>query len=105
MLALQHASSGEVRQQVDDLVQRWTDLTFAAENHSRGLEEAQDILSFNTQVEKVDAWIRDKVGVGGCLEKEWWVMGGCCGEWRVGDGWCCCGEWRVMGGVVVGSGG
>ena len=32
-----------------------------AENHSRGLEEAQDILEFNTQVEKVDAWIREKV--------------------------------------------
>lgn len=34
-----------------------------AGNHSRGLEEAQDILEFNTQMEKVDAWIRDKVRV------------------------------------------
>lgn len=56
-----HKSSAEVKEEVDHLVERWTQLVLDAENHSRGLEEAQDILEFNTQVEKVDAWIRDKV--------------------------------------------
>lgn len=55
-----HKSSAEVKEEVDHLVERWTQLVLDAENHSRGLEEAQDILEFNTQVEKVDAWIRDK---------------------------------------------
>lgn len=35
-------------------------------NRGRGLEEAQDILEFNNQVEKIEAWIRDKVSE--CLE-------------------------------------
>lgn len=56
-----HKSSAEVKEEVDHLVEKWTQLVLDAENHSRGLEEAQDILEFNTQVEKVDAWIRDKV--------------------------------------------
>ncbi|XP_071547281.1 spectrin beta chain, non-erythrocytic 5 isoform X4 [Panulirus ornatus] len=56
----QHKSSAQVKDEVDMLVERWTQLVLDAENHSRGLEEAQDILEFNTQVEKVDAWIRDK---------------------------------------------
>ncbi|XP_069954044.1 spectrin beta chain isoform X9 [Cherax quadricarinatus] len=55
-----HKSSAQVKDEVDQLVERWTQLVLDAENHSRGLEEAQDILEFNTQVEKVDAWIRDK---------------------------------------------
>ncbi|XP_042865885.1 spectrin beta chain, non-erythrocytic 5-like isoform X7 [Penaeus japonicus] len=55
-----HKSSAEVKEEVDHLVEKWTQLVLDAENHSRGLEEAQDILEFNTQVEKVDAWIRDK---------------------------------------------
>ncbi|KAK4313156.1 hypothetical protein Pmani_015473 [Petrolisthes manimaculis] len=55
-----HKSSAQVREEVEHLGTRWTRLVLDAENHSRGLEEAQDILEFNTQVEKVDAWIRDK---------------------------------------------
>ncbi|XP_066955513.1 spectrin beta chain, non-erythrocytic 5 isoform X7 [Macrobrachium rosenbergii] len=55
-----HKSSASIKDEVDQLVERWTQLVLDAENHSRGLEEAQDILEFNTQVEKVDAWIRDK---------------------------------------------
>ncbi|KAK7068041.1 Spectrin beta chain, non-erythrocytic 5, partial [Halocaridina rubra] len=55
-----HKNSDNVKDEVDQLVDRWTHLVLDAENHSRGLEEAQDILEFNTQVEKVDAWIRDK---------------------------------------------
>lgn len=58
-----HKSSAQVREEVDHLQTRWTRLVMDAGNHSRGLEEAQDILEFNTQMEKVDAWIRDKVGV------------------------------------------
>ena len=63
LLERKHANSKQVKEQVDELVERWTELALAAEKHSRGLEEAQDILSFNTQVEKVDAWIRDKVSL------------------------------------------
>lgn len=56
-----HKSSAQIKDELDHLVERWTRLVLDAEGHSRGLEEAQDILEFNTQIEKVDAWIRDKV--------------------------------------------
>ncbi|XP_050686605.1 spectrin alpha chain-like [Eriocheir sinensis] len=55
-----HKSSAQIKDELDHLVERWTRLVLDAEGHSRGLEEAQDILEFNTQIEKVDAWIRDK---------------------------------------------
>ncbi|XP_076029013.1 spectrin beta chain, non-erythrocytic 5 kst isoform X3 [Oratosquilla oratoria] len=60
LLKKKHKSSDHIREEVDKLVERWTHLVLDAENHSRGLEEAQDILEFNNQVEKVEAWIRDK---------------------------------------------
>ncbi|XP_063863704.1 spectrin beta chain, non-erythrocytic 2-like isoform X24 [Scylla paramamosain] len=55
-----HKSAAQIKDELDHLVERWTRLVLDAESHSRGLEEAQDILEFNTQIEKVDAWIRDK---------------------------------------------
>lgn len=56
-----HKSSAQIKDELDHLAERWTRLVLDAKGHSRGLEEAQDILEFNTQIEKVDAWIRDKV--------------------------------------------
>lgn len=38
----------------------WRKLLVESKNRGRGLEEAQDILDFNNQVEKIEAWIRDK---------------------------------------------
>lgn len=39
----------------------WQNLLAESNNRGRGLEEAQDILEFNNQVDKIEAWIRDKV--------------------------------------------
>jgi spectrin beta len=55
-----HPLSSEIRQQLDQLHSSWKKLLIESENRGRGLEEAQDILDFNNQVEKIEAWIRDK---------------------------------------------
>ncbi|XP_023313664.1 spectrin beta chain, non-erythrocytic 1 isoform X1 [Trichogramma pretiosum] len=60
LLAKKHSLSDEIRQQLDHLMSSWTKLLEDSENRGRGLEEAQDILEFNSQVEKIEAWIRDK---------------------------------------------
>lgn len=60
LISRQHPSP-QVKDQVRDLEKSWNKLVADAQAHFRGLEEAQDILEFNTQVEKVEAWIRDKV--------------------------------------------
>ena len=46
---------------MDQLLTAWHQLLQASNSYGRGLEEAQDILDFNNQAEKVEAWIRDKV--------------------------------------------
>lgn len=61
LLAKKHKASREIRVQMDQLLTAWHQLLQASSNYSRGLEEAQDILDFNNQAEKVEAWIRDKV--------------------------------------------
>jgi len=61
LLAKKHKASWEIRDQLDQLLTAWHQLLQASNNYGRGLEEAQDILDFNNQAEKVEAWIRDKV--------------------------------------------
>jgi spectrin beta len=61
LLAKKHKASREIRAQMEQLLTDWQQLLQASNNYGRGLEEAQDILDFNNQAEKVEAWIRDKV--------------------------------------------
>jgi spectrin beta len=63
LLAKKHKASREVRAQLEQLLTAWRQLLQESNNRGRGLEEAQDILEFNNQAEKVEAWIRDKVCV------------------------------------------
>ena len=61
LLAKKHKASWEIRVQIDHLLTAWQQLLQASNNYGRTLDEAQDILDFNNQAEKVEAWIRDKV--------------------------------------------
>lgn len=61
LLAKKHKASREIRVQMEQLLNAWQQLLQASNNYGRGLEEVQDILDFNNQAEKVEAWIRDKV--------------------------------------------
>ena len=61
LLAKKHKASWEIRVQMDQLLTAWHQLLQVSNSYGRGLEEAQDILDFNNQAEKVEAWIRDKV--------------------------------------------
>ncbi|XP_065309042.1 spectrin beta chain-like isoform X2 [Dermacentor albipictus] len=60
LLSKKHPASGEVREQLSRLLQLWEALLDALHRRGRGLEEAQDMLDFESQVDKVEAWIRDK---------------------------------------------
>ena len=60
LIAKKHKSSREIRAQLDQLLASWRQLLQESNNRGRGLEEAQDILEFNNQADKVEAWIRDK---------------------------------------------
>ncbi|PSN40703.1 hypothetical protein C0J52_13751 [Blattella germanica] len=60
LIAKKHKASREIRAQLDQLLASWRQLLQESNNRGRGLEEAQDILEFNNQAEKVEAWIRDK---------------------------------------------
>ncbi len=55
-----HESSKEVKDALQKLLEAWNNLLATVEAHGKGLEEAQDILEFNSQLDKVEAWIRDK---------------------------------------------
>lgn len=61
MLAKKHEESPEIHSKLKHLLDQWNSLLQEVANRGRGLEEAHDILEFNNQVEKVEAWIRDKV--------------------------------------------
>lgn len=54
------STSRQIQSRWDALLESWKKLLQDADNYGRGLEEAQDILEFNNQVEKIEAWIRDK---------------------------------------------
>ncbi|GFT80923.1 spectrin beta chain, non-erythrocytic 5 [Nephila pilipes] len=60
LLSKNHESSAKIRQQLERLLKQWNELIASSTNLGRGLEEAQDILEFNNQAEKIEAWIRDK---------------------------------------------
>ncbi|KAJ8678764.1 hypothetical protein QAD02_014551 [Eretmocerus hayati] len=60
LLRQKHPASVEIRQQLEHMISSWKKLLVESGNRGRGLEEAQDILDFNNQVEKIEAWIRDK---------------------------------------------
>nr|XP_018898887.1 PREDICTED: spectrin beta chain, non-erythrocytic 1 isoform X2 [Bemisia tabaci] len=60
LLAKKHKASHEIRAQLEQLLTSWRNLLQASNNRGQGLEEAQDILEFNNQVDKIEAWIRDK---------------------------------------------
>lgn len=60
LISKRHEASRDINQQLESLLNRWKQLLSASAMLGRGLEEAQDILDFNTQLEKAEAWIRDK---------------------------------------------
>ncbi|XP_024085304.1 spectrin alpha chain, non-erythrocytic 1 isoform X3 [Cimex lectularius] len=60
LLAKKHKSSREIQESLDHLAALWNSLLKESANRGRGLEEAQDILEFNNQLDKIEAWIRDK---------------------------------------------
>ncbi|KAK2588759.1 hypothetical protein KPH14_001641 [Odynerus spinipes] len=60
LLAQKHPATSEIFKQLEQLYASWRRLLVESGNRGRGLEEAQDILEFNNQVEKIEAWIRDK---------------------------------------------
>ena len=48
---------------MNTLIQNWNDLLKASNERGKGLEEVKDILKFNEEVDKVEAWIREKVQI------------------------------------------
>lgn len=61
LIVKQHEASPEIQRRVDNLMRKWKELLIASANRGKGLEEAKDILKFDEEVEKVEAWIREKV--------------------------------------------
>ncbi|XP_023176009.2 spectrin beta chain, non-erythrocytic 1 isoform X1 [Drosophila hydei] len=60
LLSKQHESSPEIKQAIERVLAAWQGLLAELDQRGRGLEEAQDILEFNNQLDKIEAWIRDK---------------------------------------------
>lgn len=60
LIAKRHRASKEIRGHLHKLQEAWNSLLRDVDVHGKGLEEAQDILDFNNQLEKIEAWIRDK---------------------------------------------
>jgi spectrin beta len=54
------ANSKPIKESMEFLQKEWNELLHKAEQTGRGLEEAQDILEFNNQVDKIESWIRAK---------------------------------------------
>ena len=61
LLKKRHEATPEIQQRVNNLIAKWNELMKASNERGKGLEEARDILKFNEEVEKVEAWIREKV--------------------------------------------
>ena len=59
-----HHESPKIQRRLDALKKRWDELMTVSNNRGHGLEEAKDILKFNEEVDKVESWIREKVGQG-----------------------------------------
>lgn len=60
LIGKRHRASKEIYHQLEKLQAAWNQLLKDVQLHGKGLEEAQDILDFNNQLEKIEAWIRDK---------------------------------------------
>ncbi|XP_037904390.1 spectrin beta chain, non-erythrocytic 1 isoform X3 [Hermetia illucens] len=60
LIAKKHESSPEIKENMEKVVNAWNLLEHELNQRGRGLEEAQDILEFNNQLDKIEAWIRDK---------------------------------------------
>lgn len=66
-LKAKHENSKGIDEQLKILLHKWNSLLQDSKDCGKGLEEAQGILDFNNQVEKVETWIREKellVGAG-----------------------------------------
>lgn len=61
LIEKKHKNSKEIQDSLGKLLVLWRNLLQETNEKGRGLEEAQDILEFNNQVNKVETWIRDKV--------------------------------------------
>lgn len=60
LIVKRHRASSDIKQQLAQLDNAWKQLVYEVNVRSKGLEEAQDILEFNNQLDKMEAWIRDK---------------------------------------------
>ncbi|XP_058129165.1 spectrin beta chain, non-erythrocytic 1 [Anopheles coustani] len=60
LVGKKHECAGEIQDELVKLMQSWNVLLNELASRSRGLKEAQDALEFNTQLDKLEAWIRDK---------------------------------------------
>lgn len=60
LVAERHAATPAAKTAWSRLFTAWRQLLADADAHGQGLEEAQDILEFHNQVDKIEAWIRDK---------------------------------------------
>ncbi|XP_058824690.1 spectrin beta chain, non-erythrocytic 1 isoform X6 [Topomyia yanbarensis] len=60
LIAKRHQCAPEIEEEVRKLSESWKVLLKEVLSRGRGLEEAQDILEFNSQLDKLEAWIRDK---------------------------------------------
>ncbi|KAK2710872.1 hypothetical protein QYM36_012149, partial [Artemia franciscana] len=55
-----HTSSRTIATQQESLMSKWHKLLSSSASFGRGLDEAKDILEFNSSVESMEGWIRDK---------------------------------------------
>ncbi|KAG5890886.1 hypothetical protein JTB14_002826 [Gonioctena quinquepunctata] len=55
-----HKASQDIADQLFELDEAWKHLIADTNLRSKGLEEAQGILEFNNQLDKIETWIRDK---------------------------------------------
>lgn len=60
LIGKDHENQVEIKAAVQKVHEAWKDLFNELQQRGRGLEEAQDILEFNQQLDKIEAWIRDK---------------------------------------------
>ncbi|KAL3276987.1 hypothetical protein HHI36_012347 [Cryptolaemus montrouzieri] len=60
LLNLRHSASSDIKLKLKNLQDSWNALLREVQFRGRGLEEAQDILEFNNQLDKIETWIRDK---------------------------------------------
>ncbi|KXJ76213.1 hypothetical protein RP20_CCG010134 [Aedes albopictus] len=60
LIKKRHECAAEIEDEVRKLSESWNVLLNEVASRGRGLEEAQDILEFDSQLDKLEAWIRDK---------------------------------------------